>query len=346
MPQGLKKGFAVLGIESSCDETACALVEDGRRVLSNVIDSQIELHRLYGGVVPELAGRNHVMAIDRAAKRALADAGTDFSDVDAVAVTCGAGLVGCLLVGVSYAKALAYSLGVPLVAVNHIEAHMCANYLGTDAEPPYLCILASGGHTAVVHVAGYNEYSVLSSTVDDAIGEAFDKVARTLGLPYPGGPQIDRLSESGKPVYRLPSPLLKNGNLSYSGLKTAVVNLMHNAAQRNEALDAADLSASFSRAAIDPLLSVAEKHLKRLGLKTLALAGGVAANGYLRGEAQRLSQRTGIRVLLPEKKLCTDNGAMVASQGYFLLAEKGVNCDLTLNAAPTLRLRGDKPSRR
>lgn len=346
MPQGLKKGFAVLGIESSCDETACALVEDGRRVLSNVIDSQIELHRLYGGVVPELAGRNHVMAIDRAAKQALADAGADFSDVDAVAVTCGAGLVGCLLVGVSYAKALAYSLGVPLVAVNHIEAHMCANYLDTDAEPPYLCILASGGHTAVVHVAGYNEYRVLSSTVDDAVGEAFDKVARTLGLPYPGGPQIDRLSESGKPVYRLPSPLLKNGNLSYSGLKTAVVNLVHNAAQRNETPDAADICASFSRAAIDPLLSVAEKHLKRLGLKTLALAGGVAANGYLRGEAQKLSQRTGIRVLLPEKKLCTDNGAMVASQGYFLLAEKGVNCDLTLNAAPTLRLRGDKPSRR
>lgn len=346
MPQGLKKGFAVLGIESSCDETACALVEDGRRVLSNVIDSQIELHRLYGGVVPELAGRNHVMAIDRAAKQALADAGADFSDVDAVAVTCGAGLVGCLLVGVSYAKALAYSLGVPLVAVNHIEAHMCANYLGTDAEPPYLCVLASGGHTAVVHVAGYNEYRVLSSTVDDAVGEAFDKVARTLGLPYPGGPQIDRLSESGKPVYRLPSPLLKNGNLSYSGLKTAVVNLVHNAAQRNEALDAADLSASFSRAAIDPLLLLAEKYLKRLGLKTLALAGGVAANGYLRGEARRLAERTGIRVLLPEKKLCTDNGAMVASQGYFLLAEKGVNCDLTLNAAPTLRLRGDKPSRR
>lgn len=346
MPQGLKKGFAVLGIESSCDETACALVEDGRRVLSNVIDSQIELHRLYGGVVPELAGRNHVMAIDRAAKQALADAGADFSDVDAVAVTYGAGLVGCLLVGVSYAKALAYSLGVPLVAVNHIEAHMCANYLDTDAEPPYLCILASGGHTAVVHVAGYNEYRVLSSTVDDAVGEAFDKVARTLGLPYPGGPQIDRLSESGKPVYRLPSPLLKNGNLSYSGLKTAVVNLMHNAAQRNETPDAADICASFSRAAIDPLLLLAEKYLKRLGLKTLALAGGVAANGYLRGEARRLAERTGIRVLLPEKKLCTDNGAMVASQGYFLLAEKGVNCDLTLNAAPTLRLRGDKPSRR
>lgn len=346
MPQGLKKGFVVLGIESSCDETACALVEDGRKILSNVIDSQIELHRLYGGVVPELAGRNHVVAIDRAAKQAVKDAGADFSDVDAVAVTRGAGLVGCLLVGVSYAKALAYSLGVPLVAVNHIEAHMCANYLDTDAEPPYLCLLASGGHTALVHVVGYNDYRVVSSTVDDAAGEAFDKVARTLGLPYPGGPQIDWLSTSGKPVFDLPSPLLKNGNLSYSGLKTAVVNLMHNVAQRGEKLPAEDVCASFSRAALEPLLSLAEKHLKRLGLKTLALAGGVAANGYLRGRAESLARKNGFKLLLPEKKLCTDNGAMVASQGYFLLAEKGVNCDLTLNAEPTLRLRGDRPSRR
>ncbi|MFR5988602.1 MAG: tRNA (adenosine(37)-N6)-threonylcarbamoyltransferase complex transferase subunit TsaD [Christensenellales bacterium] len=193
---------------------------------------------------------------------------------------------------------------------------------------------------------GYNDYRVVSSTVDDAAGEAFDKVARTLGLPYPGGPQIDRLSTSGKPVFDLPSPLLKNGNLSYSGLKTAVVNLMHNAAQRGEKLPAEDVCASFSRAALEPLLSLAEKHLKRLGLKTLALAGGVAANGYLRGRAESLARKNGFKLFLPEKKLCTDNGAMVASQGYFLLAEKGVNCDLTLNAEPTLRLRGDRPSRR
>lgn len=346
MARLLKKGFVVLGIESSCDETACALVEDGRKVLSNVIDSQIELHKLYGGVVPELAGRNHVTVIDKVVKQALTDASVDFSAIDAVAVTYGAGLVGCLLVGVSYAKALAYSLGVPLVAVNHIEAHMCANYLDTDAEPPYLCILTSGGHTAIVHVVGYNDYRVLSSTVDDAIGEAFDKVARTLGLSYPGGPQIDRLTATGKAVYKLPSPVLKNGNLSYSGLKTAVINLVHNATQRDEEINTPDLCMSFSQAAIDPLLTLAEKHLKKLGLKTLALAGGVAANGYLRKEAQKLGQKLGVRVLLPEKKMCTDNGAMVASQGYFLLAEKGVNCDLALNAEPTLRLRGDKPSRR
>lgn len=248
--------------------------------------------------------------------------------MDAVAVTRGAGLVGCLLVGVSYAKALAYSLGVPLVAVNHIEAHMCANYLDTDAEPPYLCLLASGGHTALVHVVGYNDYRVVSSTVDDAAGEAFDKVARTLGLPYPGGPQIDRLSTSGKPVFDLPSPLLKNGNLSYSGLKTAVVNLMHNVAQRGEKLPAEDVCASFSRAALEPLLSLAEKHLKRLGLKTLALAGGVAANGYLRGRAESLARKTVSNCFFPKKSYVRTTEQWSLRRGISCLRKKASTATL------------------
>lgn len=346
MTTELKKGFCVLGIESSCDETACSVVEDGRRILSNIIDSQIEIHRDYGGVVPEIAGRRHVETIDRVAKRALAEAGLTFSAVDAVAVTYGAGLAGCLLVGVSYAKALAYALRVPLVAVNHIEAHMCANYLGTDVEPPYLCLLASGGHTAIIAVEGYCDYRVLCSTVDDAAGEAFDKAARVLGLPYPGGPQIDRIASTGKSVFRLPSPILKNGNLSYSGLKTALVNLVHNAAQRGETLSVPDVCASFSQAALDAPLNLAEKHLKRFGYGTLALAGGVAANNYLRRKATELANRLNVKVLLPEKKLCTDNAAMVAAQGYFLLRERGANCDMSLNAMPTLRLRGDRLIRR
>ena len=227
------KDIYILGIESSCDETAASVVKNGREIVANVVLSQIDIHRLYGGVVPEIASRNHVEVIDRVVKQSLADAHLSLANIDAVAVTYGAGLVGALLVGVSYAKGLCQASGKPLIGVNHIEGHICANYLTyPDLGPPYTCLLTSGGHTAIVNVLGYDKYEVVCSTVDDAVGEAFDKVARVLGLPYPGGPQIDKLSKEGNAIYKFHSVITSNGNFSYSGLKTAVINLIHNAEQK------------------------------------------------------------------------------------------------------------------
>ncbi len=337
-----RSDICILGIESSCDETAAAVVKGGREVLSNVVLSQIDVHRLYGGVVPEIASRNHVEAVDKVVKQALADAGLTLDSIDAVAVTYGAGLVGALLVGVSYAKGLAQARQLPLLAVNHIEGHVCANYLTyPDLIPPYVCLLTSGGHTAIVNVMDYERYDVVCSTVDDAVGEAFDKVARVLGLPYPGGPQIDRLAQQGSPVYEFHSVVTSNGNFSYSGLKTAVINLLHNAEQRGEKLNPADVAASFTRAAIDGLLDRLAAEVKRSGAFTVAVAGGVAANSYLR---RRLSEteREGLRVCLPKLSLCGDNAAMIASRGYYMYLD-GKFADLTLNACPTLKLRGEKP---
>lgn len=339
-----KKDIYILGIESSCDETAASVVKNGREIVSDVVLSQIDIHRLYGGVVPEIASRNHVEVIDKVVGKALADANLTLRDISAVAVTYGAGLVGALLVGVSYAKGLCQASGLPLIAVNHIEGHICANYLTYhDLEPPYTCLLTSGGHTAIVNVVDYDCYDVVCSTVDDAVGEAFDKVARVLGLPYPGGPQIDRLAQEGQPVYKFHSVVTSNGNFSYSGLKTAVINLVHNAEQKGERLDKADVAASFTHAAIDGLLARLAAVVQANGVNTIAVAGGVGANSYLREQLAKFEAK-GKRVCLPKLSLCGDNAAMIASRGYYMYL-KDEFANLSLNACPTLKLRGEKPNR-
>ena len=338
------KDIYILGIESSCDETAASVVKNGREILSNVVLSQIDIHRLYGGVVPEIASRNHVEVVDRVVKMALNEANVKLADIDAVAVTYGAGLVGALLVGVSYAKGLCQASGLPLIAVNHIEGHICANYLTyPDLQPPYTCLLTSGGHTAVVNVLDYDKYDVICSTVDDAVGEAFDKVARVLGLPYPGGPQIDKLGKLGQPVYKFHSVVTSNGNFSYSGLKTAVINLVHNAAQKGETLSSANIAASFTVAAIDGLISRLTDVVKSSGFNTVAVAGGVGANSYIREQLTKFNE-LGKRVCLPKLSLCGDNAAMIASRGYYMYIKKEF-ATLSLNACPTLKLRGEKPKR-
>ncbi len=338
------ENILILGIESSCDETAVAVVKNGRELLSNVVLSQIDVHKLYGGVVPEIASRNHVEVIDKVCKKALNDANLSLSQIDAVAVTYGAGLVGALLVGVSYAKGLCQASGKPLIAVNHIEGHICANYLTYQSlTPPYMCLLTSGGHTAVVKVLDYDRYDVLCSTVDDAVGEAFDKVARVLGLPYPGGPQIDRLASEGETKYEFHSVVVSNGNFSYSGLKTAVMNLVHNAEQKGERIVKADVAASFNKTAVDGLIDRLREETVKSGLKTVAVAGGVGANGYLRRRLKEF-ENDGYTVCLPTLNLCGDNAAMIASRGYYMY-KNGEFSDLTLNACPTLKLRGDRPDR-
>lgn len=332
----------ILGIESSCDETAASVVKNGREVLSNVVFSQIDIHKLYGGVVPEIASRNHIQVVDEVVKLALDEAGVTLSDINAIAVTYGAGLVGALLVGVSFAKGLAQASGLPLIAVNHIEGHICANYITyPDLRPPYMCLLTSGGHTAVVKVEDFDKYTVLASTVDDAVGEAFDKVARVLKLPYPGGPHVDKLAKTGSPNYKFHSVVISNGNFSYSGLKTAVINTVHNAVQKGETINSADIACSFNHCAIDGLIDTLKLHTQKSGLNTVAVAGGVGANSYLR-ERMKEFELDGIRVCLPQLNLCGDNAAMIASRGYFMYLN-GEFGDLSLNACPTLKLRGEKP---
>ncbi len=338
----IDKDIYILGIESSCDETAASVVKNGREILSNAVLSQIDIHQLYGGVVPEIASRNHVEAVDKIVKRALTEAGIALKQIDAVAVTYGAGLVGALLVGVSYAKGLCQASGLPLIAVNHIEGHICANYLTyPELEPPYMCLLTSGGHTAVVKVLDYDKYDVLCSTVDDAVGEAFDKVARVLGLCYPGGPEIDKLACLGNPVYKFHSVVVSNGNFSYSGLKTAVINLVHNAEQKGESINKADVAASFNTVAVDGLIDRLRQETKANGLKTVAVAGGVGANSYLRRRMQEFEQEC-YKVCMPKLSLCGDNAAMIASRGYYMYLQSEF-ADMTLNACPTLKLRGEKP---
>ena len=340
--QNNQKDILILGIESSCDETAASVVKNGREILSNVVFSQIDIHKLYGGVVPEIASRNHIQVVDQVVKLALEQANLTLADIDAIAVTYGAGLVGALLVGVSFAKGLSQASGLPLIAVNHIEGHICANYITyPDLEPPYMCLLTSGGHTAVVRVEDYDKYTVLASTVDDDVGEAFDKVARVLKLPYPGGPHVDKLAKDGNPTYKFHSVVISNGNFSYSGLKTAVINTVHNALQKGEEVSPADIACSFNHSAIDGLIDTLRLHTKQSGLDTVAVAGGVGANSYLR-ERMKEFESDGIRVCLPQLNLCGDNAAMIASRGYFMYLN-GEFGDLSLNACPTLKLRGEKP---
>ena len=336
-----KEGHAtILAIESSCDETAAAVVRDGRETLSSVISSQIPLHARFGGVVPEIASRAHIENVVPVVREALARAGTALSGVDAVAVTYGPGLVGALLVGVSYAKGLAYAAGKPLVPVNHIEGHVSANYAAhPDLAPPFVCLVASGGHSHIIRVNGYGDYTLLGQTMDDAAGEAFDKAARVLGLPYPGGPLLDKLAQSGDP-HALPLPHVRvEGpyNYSFSGLKTALINAVHTARQRGEALRDADVAASFQHAVVEMLSDKAIRAAVDTGARTVALAGGVAANSGLRSAMNDKAQRAGLRLVMPPPVLCTDNAVMIGSAAYFRLM-RGEIADLTLNAEPALQL--------
>ena len=328
------KDTIILGIESSCDETSAAVVVNGRKVLSNVINSQIDIHTLYGGVVPEIASRNHVDVINQVVKEAIKQAGITMQDIDAISVTYGPGLVGALLVGVSYAKGLAYALEKPLIGVNHIAGHIAANYITyPDLEPPFLCLIISGGHTHLVKINDYKNYEIIGKTKDDAIGEAYDKVARVVGLGYPGGPKIDKLAYEGEANIELPKSKIEGLNFSFSGIKTAVINLNH----KNPNINKADLCASFQKTVTEILIDNVKKAIKQTGIKTLALAGGVSANSYIRNEFAKLQKEENIQIYYPELKLCTDNAAMIASAGYYNYMD-GKTSDLTLNAVPNLKL--------
>lgn len=328
----------ILGIETSCDETSVAVL-DGDELKANVISSQIEIHRRFGGVVPEIASRNHLSAILPVIDEALKKAEVKLADITAVAVTYGAGLVGALLVGVSAAKALAYAQNLPLYAVNHIEAHIAANYLAhPELKPPFLAVVASGGHTGVVRVEDYNTFRMIATTTDDAIGEAFDKVARVLGLPYPGGPEIDRLAKNGTPSIKFIEKKKYKNSLSYSGLKTAVINYLNIKKMRGESVPIADVCASFQMAAVDQLADCAIYAAKRVGIKTLVLAGGVAANSYLRAKLSQDCENNGLTLYYPPMALCTDNAAMVCARAKHLILGNVSPAGLNLNAVSYLKI--------
>ena len=328
------KETLVLGMESSCDETSVAVVKNGREVLSNVIDTQIKIHEQFGGVVPEIASRNHIEAISRVTKLALEQANVKLEDIDVIAPTYGPGLVGALLVGVSYGRGLAYALNKPLVGVNHLEGHISANYIThPDLEPPFLCMLTSGGNTQIVYVKDYCDMEVLGRTRDDAIGEAFDKVARVIGLTYPGGPKIDKLAEQGKSTINFPKTHFENLDFSFSGIKTAVINLHH----KNPEVNKADLCMSFEKAVTEVLTENIEKAIKQTGIKKVVLAGGVSANTHIREEFEKLGQKLNVQIYKPDLRLCTDNAAMIGSAGYYRYLHGDIS-DNTLNAVPNLKI--------
>ncbi len=326
----------VLGIETSCDETAAAVTLDGRKTLSNVIYTQIALHEVYGGVVPEIASRKHIDKIIYVIDAALKEAGIEGRELDAVAVTYNPGLVGALLVGVSTAKALAYGLNKPLVPVNHIQGHIAANYIAhSELEPPFVCLVASGGHSHILHVKDYRDFDILGATTDDAAGEAFDKVARVIGLGYPGGPKINALAKEGNPeAIHFPRPH-SGFDFSFSGLKTAVINYVHKAEQNEAEINKADVAASFQQAVVDVLTQNTIAAAKSAGCSTVALAGGVAANTALRAEMKAAAEKNGMKMYYPPIGLCTDNGAMISCAGYYNY-RAGIRGDLTLNAVPQL----------
>ncbi len=328
----------ILGIETSCDETAASVTKDGREVLSNVVYSQIDIHTLYGGVVPEIASRKHIDKIIWVIDKALEDAGIKKEELDAIAVTYSPGLVGALLVGVSAAKALAYGLKKPIVPVNHIQGHIAANYIAhKNLEPPFVCLVASGGHSHILHMKNYHEFDILGQTHDDAAGEAFDKVARVLGLGYPGGPKVNKLAEEGDcEAIKFPKP--KSGfDFSFSGVKTAVINYVHKEETAKREINRADVAASFQHAVCSVLTENTIDAAKSVSCNKIALAGGVAANTYLRSMMENAARENKMEFFCPPIDLCTDNGAMISCAGY-LNYKNGIRGDLTLNAVPQLRL--------
>ena len=336
-----KSAPLLLAIESSCDETAASVLRGSREILSMAVHTQIPLHRKYGGVVPELASRSHVERVGGVVKKALEDANIGIGELDALAVTYGPGLVGALLVGVSYAKGLACATGLPLAGVNHIAGHIAANYLSyPDLEPPFVCLVASGGHSHIVAVRGYNEFELLGKTRDDAAGEAFDKVARVLGLPYPGGPELEKLAREGDPdAIKIHAPFNDgpSPDFSFSGLKTAVINLLHNARQKGETVNRADLAASFQNAVVSTLVKKTMRAALDFGTDTVALAGGVSANMALRGALEAACAQKSLRFCRPDFRYCTDNAAMIACAGHYSL-QSGKRAELSLNAMPDLSL--------
>ncbi len=335
----MKEDLIVLAIESSCDETACSIVKNGREVLSNIIATQIDIHKRYGGVVPEIASRNHIDAITNVVNEALEKANMTLQDIDLVSATYGPGLVGALLVGLSFGKSLAWSCYKPFLGVHHIEGHIAANYIThKDLEPPYICLIVSGGHSNLVYVKDYTEFEILGKTRDDAVGEAFDKVSRVIGLEYPGGPKIDKLAKEGKPNYKLPKTFFEDSlDFSFSGIKTAVINLVH---KEGDKINIPDLCSSFEEAITDVLLSNLLKACQMKGTNKVALAGGVSANSYLRGRLDKIGEENNLKIYYPELIYCTDNAAMIGSAAYFDYIA-GKRSDLDLNAVPYLKL-GDK----
>ncbi len=328
----------ILGIESSCDETAAAIVKDGREVLSDVIYSQADIHSKYGGVVPEIASRRHIEKVLYVIDKALADANLTKDDIDGIAVTCGPGLVGALLVGVSAAKALSLAWGKPLIPVNHIKGHISANYVAFERlEPPFICLVASGGHSHIVHVKGYTDMCVLGATRDDAAGEAFDKVARVIGLGYPGGPKVDEAAKAGNPE-AFDFPRAKSGDdFSFSGLKTAVINTIHKMEQKGEEIPVSDIAASFQKAVVEVLVDKTISQAEKTKADKICLAGGVASNSLLRSEMEKAAKTKGLTLFYPPLRLCTDNAVMIGSAGYFAY-KNGEKAALDLNAYPALTL--------
>ena len=336
-----QKDIYILGIESSCDETAASVVKNGREVLSNVISSQIALHTLYGGVVPEIASRKHIEKINQVIEEALKEAGVTLQDITAIAVTYGPGLVGALLVGVSAAKAISFATGIPLIGVHHIEGHISANYIENKSlEPPFVCLVVSGGHSHLVIVRGYGKYEIIGRTRDDAAGEAFDKVARAIGLGYPGGPKIDKLSNEGNPdAIHFPRAKVDGSDydFSFSGLKSAVLNYLNGCQMKGEKVNAADIAASFQKAVVDVLVEHALGAVKEYGFHKFAIAGGVASNAHLRKAFEDACAERGIEFYHPSPIFCTDNAAMIGVAGYYEYLA-GTRSGYDLNAVPNLKL--------
>ena len=338
----MKDKYKILAIETSCDETSAAVVEDGREVLSNIISSQIDVHKKFGGVVPEVASRKHLESINLVIDEALGDARCALKDIDAIAVTCGPGLVGALLIGLTTAKTLAYSKNIPLIGVNHIEGHIAANYIEhKHLKPPFVCLVASGGHSHIVNVYDYDKYKILGQTRDDAAGEAFDKIARALGLGYPGGPLIDKLAKDGdRGAIEFPRAFLEEGSydFSFSGLKSAALNYLNSKKMKDEAVNVADIAASFQEAVVDVLSHKLIKAAKEQKSRYAVLAGGVAANSRLRSILKERGEAAGIEVLYPSPILCTDNAAMIGCAAYYRQMT-GHKSDLSLNAIPNLTIK-------
>ncbi|WP_102260891.1 tRNA (adenosine(37)-N6)-threonylcarbamoyltransferase complex transferase subunit TsaD [Mesobacillus jeotgali] len=343
----MTKDQLIMGIETSCDETAIAIVKNGREILANVVASQIESHKRFGGVVPEIASRHHVEQITLVLEEALAQAKVDIKDLDAIAVTEGPGLVGALLIGVNAAKALAFANGIPLIGVHHIAGHIYANRLVTEMNFPLLSLVVSGGHTELVYMKEHGHFEVIGETRDDAAGEAYDKVARTLHLPYPGGPHIDRLAHEGKATIDLPRAWLEEGSydFSFSGLKSAVINVVHNAQQRGEEIAPEELAASFQESVIDVLVTKTQRAVKEYGVKQVLVAGGVAANKGLREKLSTEFADSDVEIVIPPLSLCTDNAAMIAAAGS-VFYEKGQRADLSLNGNPGLEITIHNESRK